>query len=414
MLVSLIIPTRDRAEYLRHSLAAALTIKSDDVEILISDNASVDDTHDVIHAFEDKRLRYINTGQRLSMRQNFEYALEESRGDYVIFTGDDDSILPGQFGGLCKALAKHSPDALSWDFPVYGWPVDGVSKKSGGFRIVHDRVFGQPTELDLAERRNMLRKGELYHFHPIPAIYHGCMSRSFIKDKLAAPDGMCILARSPDTYISMRALQHGGRFMHCRHPFSMNGYGSKSTGGSFGSLGRENKPEEKPKETQFETEIRGDPVEDVMPLANSVTLGFLSTLETVRHHFPDPPIDTDYVAWYRTVLHEISKKDKDVSDQVMRVMTEYATSSGSQDALQQALKAPRIAIRQIKAQWHKNADKLKSFRISGEIDGVNTIATAVRRCDNILGAGFEDVFDGRTDRRGAWSEAKARKAQMQA
>ena len=89
MLISIVIPSRDRAKYLKYSLQTALAISDQNLEILVSDNASEDNTKELVKSFSDSRLRYINTGARISMRANFELALKASRGDYVIFFGDD-------------------------------------------------------------------------------------------------------------------------------------------------------------------------------------------------------------------------------------------------------------------------------------------------------------------------------------
>ena len=44
MKISIVIPTRERALYLRQSLATALAIDDPDVEIIVTDNESTDDT----------------------------------------------------------------------------------------------------------------------------------------------------------------------------------------------------------------------------------------------------------------------------------------------------------------------------------------------------------------------------------
>lgn len=65
MLISIIIPTCERARYLRHSLAAALAIDDDAIEIVVSDNASTDGTRDLVAGISDPRLKYVNTGGRV-------------------------------------------------------------------------------------------------------------------------------------------------------------------------------------------------------------------------------------------------------------------------------------------------------------------------------------------------------------
>ena len=78
MLISIIIPSRDRALYLKYSVQTALNIQDDNIEIIISDNASTDHTKEVIRGINDRRLKYFNTNKRISMRANFENALRAS------------------------------------------------------------------------------------------------------------------------------------------------------------------------------------------------------------------------------------------------------------------------------------------------------------------------------------------------
>ena len=114
MKISLIIPTRERSRYLQESIRTALAVRDPDVEVVVSDNASEDDTQAIVAAFDDPRLKYVNTGQRVSMRQNFEFGLSASSGDYVSMIGDDDGFLPGQFPSLRRILEERRPDVLSW------------------------------------------------------------------------------------------------------------------------------------------------------------------------------------------------------------------------------------------------------------------------------------------------------------
>ena len=107
LLISIIIPTRDRADYLKYSVQTALKIDDIEIEVIVSDNASSDHTKKIISSIKDDRLKYINTGKRVSMRENFEFALKASYGEYVIFFGDDDGIIPDQFKYLRNILLKY-------------------------------------------------------------------------------------------------------------------------------------------------------------------------------------------------------------------------------------------------------------------------------------------------------------------
>ena len=110
--ISLIIPTRERSHYLYYALQTALQIKDDNIEIIVSDNFSHDNTSAVVERFTDTLLKYIRTPNRVSMRENFNSAALKSTGDYIIFFGDDDGILPGQFKYLRRILEEHRTDGI--------------------------------------------------------------------------------------------------------------------------------------------------------------------------------------------------------------------------------------------------------------------------------------------------------------
>lgn len=406
MKISIVIPTRERAEYLGKSIATATAIDDPDIEIVVSDNASDDDTRAVVGAIDDPRLRYLNTGKRLSMRQNFEFALGESTGDYVIFFGDDDGILAGQFPILRALLNDHAPDALSWDFPVYGWPVRGYGARTGGLRFKPGTSFGAPRPLDAEARRAAMSAGQMTAMYPMPGIYHGCMRRGYLDD-LRTADGICFAARSPDVYINFRALVRGGRFVHAHHPFSINGYSPASTGGSLRDLGQTDGTR-KTADT-FLSELAVDPVDDVLPVALSMSLAFLGTLETVRHHFPDEPVVPDYGGWFAHAMTDMARKDPRTAASIRESMDLFAERLGAQAALAAARsRGPEPALSRLRRAWRRFAEKRGGFRLSAEHEGENTILSAARVCDRVLGQDLSAVIDGSMTRPAAWARARNR------
>jgi len=83
---NVIIPTRERADVLVHCLRTVVAQDYENLEIIVSDNHSSDNTWEVVESFGDKRIRYINTGRRLSMSSNWEYALSSVSEGYVGFS----------------------------------------------------------------------------------------------------------------------------------------------------------------------------------------------------------------------------------------------------------------------------------------------------------------------------------------
>ncbi len=91
-LVSVVIPTRNRAPLLREAIESVLAVQSTDflVEILVVDDGSTDNTAEVLSAYSTKVLR--THGQGASAARNA--GMAGARGKYITFLDDDDLWLP--------------------------------------------------------------------------------------------------------------------------------------------------------------------------------------------------------------------------------------------------------------------------------------------------------------------------------
>lgn len=106
--LSILIPTYNRAEYLRECLTS-VTATTVDCEILVSDNASPDDTAAVVAGFarQDDRIRPWRHPTNLGLRHNIQHLFTQARGRYFCLLGDDDIILPGNFEKKLAILHAH-------------------------------------------------------------------------------------------------------------------------------------------------------------------------------------------------------------------------------------------------------------------------------------------------------------------
>src|SRR5439155_1133874 len=119
---TIIIPTRERCDTLRWCLETCTEQNYDDLEIIVSDNFSQDGTRQIVESNHDKRIRYINTGKRLSMAHNYEFALSHATGDYVTIIGDDDGMIVNVLDEISQIVEELQPGILTWDKATYVWP----------------------------------------------------------------------------------------------------------------------------------------------------------------------------------------------------------------------------------------------------------------------------------------------------
>ena len=105
--LSVIIPTYNRAEYLSQCLHSVLSSNYENLEVIVSDNASQDDTQAVVSSFSDNRLRYYRNDTNIGAGLNILKLLEYASGDYIICLGDDDFLNEGAIPEIIKIIQEY-------------------------------------------------------------------------------------------------------------------------------------------------------------------------------------------------------------------------------------------------------------------------------------------------------------------
>jgi abequosyltransferase len=115
-LLTIAIPTYNRARYLRELLSVLFDqlVYESRVELIISDNASPDETPAVVEEFQKRGLaiRYIRNKTNIGPDSNFLQCFEQARGNYVWIFGDDDIIVPGGVAAILPYLDRQEYDLV--------------------------------------------------------------------------------------------------------------------------------------------------------------------------------------------------------------------------------------------------------------------------------------------------------------
>lgn len=90
--VTIAIPTYNRAnKTLPQTLQSALDQTYENLEIIVSDNCSTDDTEQVVRRF-GANVKYVRQAENLGLNGNFNQCIDHATGDYVLLLHDDDLI----------------------------------------------------------------------------------------------------------------------------------------------------------------------------------------------------------------------------------------------------------------------------------------------------------------------------------
>ena len=225
--VCVVVPTRERADTLEHSLRTLVSQSYEKLEILVCDNASQDRTRDVVASFDDPRIRYINPGRRLSMSDNWEFALSHVKADYVTIIGDDDGLIPDAISDLVTVLGMHPSLAIAWQYAEYFWPTHADTTRSNSLLI--------PIRNKLVQVDSKLALKHMFEFvlgyTRGPCIYYSLVSMNAVR-RVIERDGRMFHSVSPDVYSSLVLSSVTDSYLFSTRPFSIAGASRHSTGHS--------------------------------------------------------------------------------------------------------------------------------------------------------------------------------------
>ena len=177
-LVSIGMPTFNRAAILPRALDALLSQTHKNIELIISDDGSVDDTQKICEAYaaRDARVRYIRHPENIGHVTNFVFVLKQARGDYFMWAADDDRWDARFIEKLLGALRQN---------PEHRLAMSSYQRAYSDGEIYDSVVFSGTADLaelsHYALYRKMAQREAVHH-----AIY-GVWHKSFLDKLLLRP-----------------------------------------------------------------------------------------------------------------------------------------------------------------------------------------------------------------------------------
>lgn len=104
--VSIIIPTFNRAYLLARAIESVLAQTYKDFEIVVIDDASTDNTKEVVKSFDDKNIQYIYHKKNMGGAAARNTGIKIARGYYIAFLDDDDEWLGNKLEKQVEAMKK--------------------------------------------------------------------------------------------------------------------------------------------------------------------------------------------------------------------------------------------------------------------------------------------------------------------
>jgi len=147
MLVSVVIPTRNRRDLVARALECVLYQDEVDLEALVVDDGSTDGTAAFLDGLGDRRVRHLRNETATGVALARNRGIAEARGDWIAFLDDDDLWAPAKLRS--QVAACHAADAefaytglvvtdtaLEWRKPVEPPPAGTLARSLLGVNVI--------------------------------------------------------------------------------------------------------------------------------------------------------------------------------------------------------------------------------------------------------------------------------------
>ena len=137
---SVILPTYNRSDLLGRAIRSVLAQTFQDFELLIVDDASPDNTQEIVQAFEDERIVYIRREQNGGPSATRNTGIKQAQGKYISFLDDDDEYLPELLSEVYQKF-----EAMPESIGFIGCGIQVVEYQSGKETFLRNQIPTKPT-----------------------------------------------------------------------------------------------------------------------------------------------------------------------------------------------------------------------------------------------------------------------------
>jgi glycosyltransferase involved in cell wall biosynthesis len=235
-LLSIIVPTRNRTEYVKSAIKSVLRIQAREIELVVSDNSDSSELrHWVEESLVDSRLVYRRSSGPASMSENYERAVSLASGEYLCLIGDDDGVNPEVVDATRWAKESGLDALVPSSVTNYVWP-DLHMKSKGALQAGELQIrqfkgalaYPDPdTELERCARD----AGQ--NFHRLPKAYYGIVRRSCL-DEVKRRAGKYFPGVSPDMAAAISIASCAAKVCFVDYPLFVPGSSANSNAGLSG------------------------------------------------------------------------------------------------------------------------------------------------------------------------------------
>jgi glycosyltransferase involved in cell wall biosynthesis len=140
------IPTFNRAHWLAETIDSVLGQTFASFRLIVSDNASTDDTTAVVHSFDDDRIDYVRSDCDVGAIGNLNRLISLTTTEFLVLVPDDDILYPGHLESTVGVLERFATVGLAHS------AFDFINERSRPIRRVNPVTSRSPVTIERRDR----------------------------------------------------------------------------------------------------------------------------------------------------------------------------------------------------------------------------------------------------------------------
>ena len=228
-LLSIVIPTKNREKYLKSFLESVSEFVNDNLEVVVQDNST--EPNEIEQFLKEKEFSFVvynYDGTNMSVVDNSNLAIKNSRGKYVCFMGDDDLVSEKLYDFVVE-MDKHGYQSAIFNKAQYYWP--GVEFKSHKFpNLIIKKNKYKIKKINVEKEFSKLLKKGCTDLGLMPSLYHGVILRDKLNEIYEAT-GTFFPGPSPDMANTVALAHYITKHVYCGLPLTTAGASPKSAAG---------------------------------------------------------------------------------------------------------------------------------------------------------------------------------------
>lgn len=230
---SVVIPTRNRFSLLKEAIFSVVQQKYENWELIIFDNASSDPIEEYVASLKDKRIKFKRSEEFLPVTESWNQAISYATGDYIMFLGDDDGLVPNYFEKANDLINNfREVDVIYSALYVFTHPGVFPKIREGYLEIIHNGFFFEDREFPFFLEKDSATKAWKGSIDFKRNFAFNMQAMTFNRNFLEKikKEGKVFHSPFPDYYLANVAMEKGEKILVSPQPLAIQGISTASFG----------------------------------------------------------------------------------------------------------------------------------------------------------------------------------------